>query len=61
MTDDDIWDEPGPVLGPVFVASHETDCKSCVDLILPGEDARADGRGGWIHADDQCEKVARES
>lgn len=59
----DFWDEPvkpGPRFGPIFVASRETDCESCEDLIVPGQDARADGQGCWIHADAQCEKVARD-
>jgi hypothetical protein len=67
--DDDFYDLPplapkwsGPLstqgLGPIFTATYESECKSCDDLIVPGEDARADGRGGWIHADTMCEKVA---
>lgn len=57
---DDLWDEPmDGQFGPVFTASHESGCASCPEPILPGEDARADGEGGWIHADDQCEKWAR--
>jgi hypothetical protein len=60
----ELWDDapddlPAGRLGPVFVAGLETDCESCPDPIVPGEDARADGHGGWIHADDQCERVAR--
>ncbi len=61
----DFWDDPVHVVeddsrgfGPVFAATHETDSACCEDLILPGEDARADGRGGWIHADDSCEAIA---
>jgi len=45
--------------GPVFCAGHESECESCDEGIVPGEDIRADGRGGWIHADAMCEKVAR--
>ena len=69
--DSDFWDEPlpdlppkwsGPLsiqgLGPIFTATYESDCTSCDDPIVPGEDARADGHGGWIHADDQCERIA---
>jgi hypothetical protein len=59
----DFWEEPGepaPSLGPIFTATYETECGSCEDPIVPGEDARADGRGGWIHADTMCEKVARD-
>lgn len=60
----DFYDEPETTqvdrFGPVFVATYEGDCASCADPIVPGEDIRADGRGGWIHADDQCERVAAE-
>lgn len=60
----DFWEgaeqAPAPRFGPVFVASFETECESCEDSIQPGEDARANGRGGWIHADTMCEKVARD-
>lgn len=68
---DDFYDEVPPLppkwshplsisgLGPVFTANHETECESCDEPIVPGEYARADGRGGWIHADTMCEKVAR--
>jgi hypothetical protein len=56
----DAADAPSPrdKFGPIFTATFDTECESCEDPIVPGEDARADGRGGWIHADDQCEKVA---
>jgi hypothetical protein len=30
----------------------------CGEGIVPGEDIRADGFGGWIHADTICEKLA---
>lgn len=63
----DFYDEALPVpapavragqLGPIFTATYETDCESCPEPILPGEDARADGHGSWIHADTMCERVA---
>ena len=63
MTDSEFYDEPSPIpmtMGPVFVASYESDCPSCDEPIVPGEDIRADGHGGYIHADTQCERVARE-
>lgn len=60
----DPWDEaedtPRSRLGPVFMAERESDCDACMDLIVPGEDIRSDGRGGWIHADDSCEATALE-
>jgi hypothetical protein len=70
-TEDDFYDEAlpplapkwsGPLstdgLGPIFVATYESGCAACLDTIQPGEDARSDGHGGWIHADDQCEAIA---
>jgi hypothetical protein len=57
----DLWDEPGPTeptMGPVFMAEYESEDACCGDGIVPGEDIRG-YRGGWIHADDQCEKLAR--
>lgn len=59
----DFWDEPedpAPRLGPIFVAHYETECESCPELIQPYERARANGRGGWIHATPECEKVAQQ-
>lgn len=42
-------------LGPVFMAEYDGTCSGCDDPIVPGEDIRSDGEGGWVHADDQCE------
>lgn len=47
-------------LGPVFTATHDGDCESCHAGIWAGESIRADGSGGWIHADDPCERKARD-
>jgi hypothetical protein len=47
-----------PALGPIFTATYESDCESCDDPIVVGEDIRADGHGSWIHADTMCEKMA---
>ena len=47
-----------PAFGPVFVAEHESDDACCGEGIVPGEDIRADGHGGWIHADTTCERLA---
>lgn len=44
--------------GPVFTATYESECDACDGAIWPGEAIRADGRGGWIHADTECEKIA---
>jgi hypothetical protein len=56
----DVATPPSPRdrLGPIFCATFESDCAACSDLIVPGEDARSDGRGSWIHADDSCEAIA---
>jgi hypothetical protein len=55
---DEAEDTPRSRLGPIFVATFESDCDACMDLIVPGEDIRSDGRDGWIHADDSCEAIA---
>lgn len=51
-------EDVGYAFGPIFTAAHESDCASCAYPIEPGEDARSDGQGGWIHADDDCEAIA---
>lgn len=56
----DFYDDAEPEFGPIFTATYESDCPSCDEPILPGEDIRADGHGDFIHADTMCEKVARE-
>jgi hypothetical protein len=61
VTDSRFYNEPSPIpvtFGPVFVATYESRCPACLDLILPGEDVRADGPG-YIHANDRCERIAR--
>lgn len=57
----DLFDdaEDFPAFGPVFTAEHESEDACCGEGVVPGEDIRADGRGGWIHADDGCERMAR--
>ena len=61
---DDFYDDPVHVaeddsqgFGPVFAATYEGEDSCCGEGIVPGEDIRADGDGGWIHADDQCERM----
>lgn len=56
----DLFDDApeGSRLGPVFAATFESEDACCGEGIEPGEDIRADGQGGWIHADDQCERLA---
>jgi len=51
---DDLFDDVHS-FGPVFTASYETDDSCCGNGIEPGELIRADGRGGWIHAENGCE------
>jgi hypothetical protein len=64
VTDDDLFEPPGTparktgraAFGPVFAAQFDnTLCSGCSDYVEPGEDIRADGLGGWVHADDDCE------
>lgn len=45
-------------LGPVLMAQFESEDSCCGDGIMPGEDIRADGEGGWIHAREDCEGMA---
>lgn len=35
---------------PVVVASYESECSECGFEIEPGDEIRADGAGGWMHA-----------
>lgn len=49
-------DWTGPDLGPVFTATYTTESTCCGEMIRPGDEARADGSGGWIHAVPECEK-----
>lgn len=51
-------DAPDSKLGSIFTAEHESAGACCDEGIVPGEDIRADGRGGWIHADTTCERLA---
>lgn len=44
-------------LGPIFCAEFESEDSCCGEGIVPGEDIRADGHGGWVHADTTCEKL----
>lgn len=44
-----------PPLGPVFTAAYDTDSACCADMIEEGDRARADGYGGWIHANGRCD------
>lgn len=44
-------------MGPVFTADYQGTCSGCDEPVIPGEDIRADGQGGYVHADDQCERV----
>lgn len=59
-TTPDLFDNPGETFGPVFMAEFESDDACCGEGIVPGEDIRADGHGGWIHVDTTCERLTRE-
>lgn len=48
-------DLEGLNLGPVVTAMYEGVCDNCPLEIIPGDDIRATGDGGWIHAD--CEEL----
>lgn len=57
---DFLFDNAAPAskFGPVFMAEFESEDSCCGEGIVPGEDIRADGHGGWIHADTTCERLA---
>lgn len=57
---DDLFDDAqdAPSFGPVFTATYDCDDACCGDGIESGQSIRADGQGGWIYADDQCERLA---
>jgi len=59
--DDDLFDdaEDTSPFGPIFTATFESEDACCGEGIVPGEDIRADGFGGWIHADTTCERLAQ--
>lgn len=59
--DDDLFDEPddGPKFGPVFTATYDSDDECCGDGIESGQQIRADGAGGYIHASAECEGMHR--
>ncbi|BEL07851.1 hypothetical protein Q0Z83_060420 [Actinoplanes sichuanensis] len=44
-------------LGPTFTARYESECSGCAEVILPGDNCRADGAGGWIHTDNECHQI----
>jgi hypothetical protein len=48
----------GPRFGPVFEAEHHGYCAACGEEIRVADAIRADGQGGWIHADADCERWA---
>jgi len=60
-TTPDLFDEPddGPRFGPVFTATYDSDDECCGDGIESGQQIRADGAGGYIHASAECEGMHR--
>jgi hypothetical protein len=53
MTEFESADAP-PELGPIFRAGRDGECSEG-DHIQEGENIRADGLGGWVHADGKCD------
>lgn len=43
--------------GRIIEARYQGRCSACDENIVPGEDIRSDGQGGWIHADTMCENI----
>lgn len=62
LTSPDLFDGPEPAtqFGPVFTATYVGDDACCGDGIGIGDEIRADGSGGWIHASEACERLVRE-
>jgi hypothetical protein len=60
-TSDDLFDtaEDAPKFGPVIEATYAGEDACCGDWIEVGQEIRADGQGGWIHATTTCERLAR--
>ena len=56
---DDADDDDGPRFGPVFIAQYAGDDDCCGGGIGLGDEIRADGQGGWIHASEACERMTR--
>lgn len=52
---DEMTDQDG--MGPVFTADYQGLCSGCDEPIIPGEDIRADGQGGYMHADERCQRA----
>lgn len=59
----DPFDDPGevPEFGPVFIAIYDSDDACCGYGIEVGDQIRADGQGGYIHAEEDCEKRSRKA
>lgn len=60
--EEDLFDvaQAVPDFGPVLTATRDGDCAACGREIEADNDhIRADGRGGWIHADQECERKSR--
>lgn len=59
---DDLFDaaEEEPRLGPVIIAQYFGEDECCGGGIGIGDEIRSDGQGGWIHASEACERMARE-
>lgn len=52
--DDDLFEPSEDPLPPVFTATYDCECSEG-DYIEAGEQIRADGQGGWVHADGKCD------
>lgn len=58
---DDLFDavEEPIAFGPVVTAQYDSDDDACCgEGIGIGDEIRADGQGGWIHASKACERMA---
>lgn len=58
----DLFDEPedAPRLGPVFTSRFDSECDACDGAIYSGTSIRAWPGYGYIHANNECERIARD-
>lgn len=50
---DDLFEDSAEPLSPAFTATYDCECSEG-DWIEEGDRIRADGEGGWMHADGEC-------
>lgn len=61
-TSPDLFDDPDdtPKLGPIFTSRFDGECDACDGAIWAGQNIRAWPGQGYIHADNECERLTRD-